>query len=249
MQACANSSGPSSLSRCSLKRSPDVARPSRLGERSLAHGAPAPRRYGRSMWSLRPRTLPTGFVPPCLPTAVPSAPSGDQWWHEIKWDGIRVIARRKRENYPAVFKIASKSARLKSQGFELRWGPRKDRNGKSRDFGGGSEGGWASMTVQGGRAERRECVLSCYQTIFSPFLAKSLPVFRLVHFRPLFRKRGPVGKPNAMAFDCPCIFTRINHLVRGGVRSHGCCDLQVNCDTDLAIAVRSDLTLARVCRP
>ena len=72
----------------------------RLGERSLAHGAPAPRRYGRSMWSLRPRTLPTGFVPPCLPTAVPSAPPGDQWWHEIKWDGIRVIARRKRENYP-----------------------------------------------------------------------------------------------------------------------------------------------------
>ena len=31
-------------------------------------------------------------------------------------------AKDKRENYPAVFKIASKSARLKSQGFELRWG-------------------------------------------------------------------------------------------------------------------------------
>ena len=34
---------------------------------------------------------------------------------------------RKRENHPAVFKIASKSARLKSRVFELRWGPRKDR--------------------------------------------------------------------------------------------------------------------------
>jgi bifunctional non-homologous end joining protein LigD len=46
------------------------------------------------MWSLPPRTLPTGFIAPCLPTAAPSAPSGDQWWHEIKHDGIRVIARK-----------------------------------------------------------------------------------------------------------------------------------------------------------
>jgi ATP-dependent DNA ligase len=46
------------------------------------------------MSSLRPRTLPAGFIPPCLPTAAPRAPSGDQWWHEIKHDGIRVIARK-----------------------------------------------------------------------------------------------------------------------------------------------------------
>ena len=46
------------------------------------------------MSSLRPRTLPAGFIPPCLPTAAPRAPSGDQWWHEIKQDGIRVIARK-----------------------------------------------------------------------------------------------------------------------------------------------------------
>jgi bifunctional non-homologous end joining protein LigD len=46
------------------------------------------------MWSLRPRTLPVGFIPPCLPTAAPRTPSGDQWWHEIKHDGIRVIARK-----------------------------------------------------------------------------------------------------------------------------------------------------------
>ena len=45
----------------------------------------------------------------------------------------RLVRRReRRENYPAVFKIASKSARLKSQVFELRWGPRKDRSGKRR---------------------------------------------------------------------------------------------------------------------
>src|ERR1700732_3246617 len=46
------------------------------------------------MWSLRPRALPRGFIPPCLPTAAPRAPSGDQWLHEIKHDGIRVIARK-----------------------------------------------------------------------------------------------------------------------------------------------------------
>ena len=46
------------------------------------------------MWSVRPSTLPAGFIPPCLPTAAPSAPSGDQWLHEIKHDGIRVIARK-----------------------------------------------------------------------------------------------------------------------------------------------------------
>jgi hypothetical protein len=51
-------------------------------------------RYGPAMWSLRPRSLPTGFIPPCLPTGAPSSPSGDQWWHEIKHDGIRVIARK-----------------------------------------------------------------------------------------------------------------------------------------------------------
>ena len=40
------------------------------------------------------RALPPGLIPPCLPTAAPSAPSGDRWWHEIKHDGIRVIARK-----------------------------------------------------------------------------------------------------------------------------------------------------------
>jgi bifunctional non-homologous end joining protein LigD len=44
--------------------------------------------------SPRPLTLPTGFIPPCLPIAAPGAPSGNQWLHEIKHDGIRVIARK-----------------------------------------------------------------------------------------------------------------------------------------------------------
>src|SRR5713226_4492966 len=39
-------------------------------------------------------TLPTGFVAPCLPTAAPRPPTGDQWLHEIKHDGFRIIARK-----------------------------------------------------------------------------------------------------------------------------------------------------------
>jgi ATP-dependent DNA ligase len=44
--------------------------------------------------SLRPRVLPAGFVPPCLPTAAPQPPCGPAWLHEIKHDGFRVIARK-----------------------------------------------------------------------------------------------------------------------------------------------------------
>jgi ATP dependent DNA ligase-like protein len=40
------------------------------------------------------RVLPGGFVPPCLPTKAKQPPSGPLWWHEIKHDGFRVIARK-----------------------------------------------------------------------------------------------------------------------------------------------------------
>jgi bifunctional non-homologous end joining protein LigD len=40
------------------------------------------------------RVLPAGFVPPCLPTKAQQPPSGPLWWHEIKHDGFRVIARK-----------------------------------------------------------------------------------------------------------------------------------------------------------
>jgi bifunctional non-homologous end joining protein LigD len=42
----------------------------------------------------RPRTLPAGFIAPCLPTKTDNLPSGDLWLHEIKHDGFRVIARK-----------------------------------------------------------------------------------------------------------------------------------------------------------
>src|SRR6516164_1926215 len=43
------------------------------------------------------RTLPAGFIAPCLPTKTDKLPSGSQWLHEIKHDGFRVIARKNGE--------------------------------------------------------------------------------------------------------------------------------------------------------
>src|SRR5215470_13119262 len=40
------------------------------------------------------RTLPAGFIAPCLPTKTTKLPSGSQWLHEIKHDGFRIIARK-----------------------------------------------------------------------------------------------------------------------------------------------------------
>jgi hypothetical protein len=40
------------------------------------------------------RTLPAGFISPCLPTRTDKLPSGSEWLHEIKHDGFRVIARK-----------------------------------------------------------------------------------------------------------------------------------------------------------
>jgi len=52
-----------------------------------------PRRHG-SVGARRPDlTLPAGFIPPCLPMTAPCVPSGGLWLHEIKHDGLRIIAR------------------------------------------------------------------------------------------------------------------------------------------------------------
>jgi bifunctional non-homologous end joining protein LigD len=40
------------------------------------------------------RTLPSGFIAPCLPTSAPQPPAGAIWLHEIKHDGFRIIARK-----------------------------------------------------------------------------------------------------------------------------------------------------------
>jgi ATP-dependent DNA ligase len=38
--------------------------------------------------------LPAGFIAPCLPTKTGALPSGGLWVHEIKHDGLRIIARK-----------------------------------------------------------------------------------------------------------------------------------------------------------
>ena len=43
------------------------------------------------------RTLPPGFIAPCLPTSAPQLPSGAIWLHEIKHDGFRVMSMLQRE--------------------------------------------------------------------------------------------------------------------------------------------------------
>ena len=40
------------------------------------------------------RTVPAGFLAPCLPTKALRPPCGALWLHEIKHDGFRVIARK-----------------------------------------------------------------------------------------------------------------------------------------------------------
>jgi bifunctional non-homologous end joining protein LigD len=41
-----------------------------------------------------PCTLPFDFIEPCLPTTACEPPSGEQWLHEIKHDGYRLIVRK-----------------------------------------------------------------------------------------------------------------------------------------------------------
>src|SRR5688572_7525669 len=36
-----------------------------------------------------------GFIEPCLPTVAKSAPTDDGWLHEIKFDGYRLLIRKR----------------------------------------------------------------------------------------------------------------------------------------------------------
>ena len=63
------------------------------------------------------RTLPPGFIAPCLPTKTDKLPSGSQWLHEIKHDGFRVTglsflpARSGVRRGPAILSGAPKAER------------------------------------------------------------------------------------------------------------------------------------------
>src|SRR5262249_11285089 len=64
--------------------------------RPIARNAPARLAFCRSasMFAAMLRSLPAGFIAPCLPTKADTLPSGDLWLHEIKHDGFRIIARK-----------------------------------------------------------------------------------------------------------------------------------------------------------
>ena len=49
------------------------------------------------MFAAMLRSLPAGFIAPCLPTKADTLPSGGQWLHEIKHDSFRLIARKDRD--------------------------------------------------------------------------------------------------------------------------------------------------------
>jgi bifunctional non-homologous end joining protein LigD len=61
------------------------------------------------------RTLPTGFIAPCLPMTAPRPPSGPLWLHEAKHDGFRVIARKDSERV----RLYSRSGNDLTQRFPL----------------------------------------------------------------------------------------------------------------------------------
>jgi bifunctional non-homologous end joining protein LigD len=65
------------------------------GEPAVALLSYIPKRH-LSAAAARPRdlTLPAGFIAPCLPMTAPSPPAGHLWLHEIKHDGLRIIARK-----------------------------------------------------------------------------------------------------------------------------------------------------------
>jgi bifunctional non-homologous end joining protein LigD len=46
------------------------------------------------MFAAMLRSLPPGFIAPCLPTKADTLPSGEMWLHEIKHDGFRIVARK-----------------------------------------------------------------------------------------------------------------------------------------------------------
>jgi bifunctional non-homologous end joining protein LigD len=45
--------------------------------------------------SSRKVTPAAGFIQPCIPTVAPKVPSGESWIFEVKWDGCRLLVRKR----------------------------------------------------------------------------------------------------------------------------------------------------------
>lgn len=54
-------------------------------------------------WTSSTKVTPaTGFIEPCIPTVAKRAPAGESWIFELKWDGYRLLVR-KREDVVRVY--------------------------------------------------------------------------------------------------------------------------------------------------
>jgi len=66
------------------------------------------------------RTLPAGFIAPCLPTKTDKLPSGSQWLHEIKHDGGSIAVLE--TTSPAASRLSLEAlARLRSRSCIIEW--------------------------------------------------------------------------------------------------------------------------------
>jgi bifunctional non-homologous end joining protein LigD len=63
----------------------------------------------------RDRREPAGFIRPCQPVPAHQIPTGDEWIHELKWDGYRLIARCER----SVVYLWSRTGRNWAKDFPL----------------------------------------------------------------------------------------------------------------------------------
>src|SRR5262245_61121007 len=58
------------------------------------------------------RTLPAGFIAPCLPTRTDKLPSGGHWLHEIKHDGFRIAMAAFAESWTKKAHVCPKKQQL-----------------------------------------------------------------------------------------------------------------------------------------
>ena len=61
------------------------------------------------------RTVPAGFIAPCLPIKTTTLPPGGQWLHEIKHDGFRVVARKEGDRVRLCSRLRDRAVEIKSQ--------------------------------------------------------------------------------------------------------------------------------------
>src|SRR6516164_7494764 len=65
------------------------------------------------LFDMLQRTLPAGFIAPCLPTKTDKLPSGSQWLHEIKHDGLRTTMSFYSERFlPLLIDLSMRNKRL-----------------------------------------------------------------------------------------------------------------------------------------